>query len=694
VLFTGTKPNYNKEFSLSFGDYVELHNGTDNTSKERSVGAIALFPVGNTTGSWQFWCFGSRSYVRRSTWTKMVTTDVVTRTMNNFALQDPLLALPVPALPVPGAEQPNDQVAAADSQPADADDEEMPDLAEGYSDDEDDDEDGDEATDQAVPSRRSARIAAGTNPPERFTLATKVREDKHEGTVNAVNAELSQLFTEMEALKPVREVPKDAEVLNGMMIVVEKFLANGEHDKWKGRLVADGRSQDRALYPNKSSPTLSIHSLFTVLAFYAGLTGYLMSKVDIKGAFVQTPMTGPPIYLRLNQKIAANVINLYPAYTVFLQPDGSLLTEMLKAMYGCVQASSLWFALLMKLLLSQGYVASEVDRCVLRRASGGMIFCIMIYVDDLLIFASKVETERIRNFLTVAFTTITMSIANSISYLGMQLSWKDTKFTVDMDFYLEQVLKDWQHVAMRSGPGLRDTFKIDEASKLLAEKPRQLFHSTVARLLYLAKRVRTDTITVISFLCTRVTRATEQDQAKLERLLGYLKRTKKQKLYIGGMSNRQLMAFIDAAFALHFDSKSHTGVLIVIGGVVVYISSRKQKCIAKSPTEAELVGLTDNIGLVELFHEFISFLFGKPIPTPIIYQDSTSVISLVTRGGGITRTKHMRARVNLGKECFDEKRAIVVYCNTKKMRADGVSKVLEGKDYEEFSSFVQGIHMP
>ena len=71
---------------------------------------------------------------------------------------------------------------------------------------------------------------------------------------------------------------------------------------------------------------------------------------------------------------------------------------MLKAMYGCVQASSLWFALLMKLLLSQGYVASEVDHCVLRRASGGMIFCIMIYVDDLLIFASEAETERIRNF--------------------------------------------------------------------------------------------------------------------------------------------------------------------------------------------------------------------------------------------------------------------------------------------------------
>jgi hypothetical protein len=75
---------------------------------------------------------------------------------------------------------------------------------------------------------------------------------------------------------------------------------------------------------------------------------------------------------------------------------------------------------------------------------------------------------------------------------------------------------------------------------------------------------------------------------------------------------------------------------------------------------------------------------------PIIYQDSTSVISLVTQGGGVTRTKHMRARVNLGKECFDEKRALIQYCHTKMMRADGASKVLEGSAFEQFARFVQG----
>jgi hypothetical protein len=34
VLFTGVKPNYRKELSLAFGDYVELYTGTDNTSRE------------------------------------------------------------------------------------------------------------------------------------------------------------------------------------------------------------------------------------------------------------------------------------------------------------------------------------------------------------------------------------------------------------------------------------------------------------------------------------------------------------------------------------------------------------------------------------------------------------------------------------------------------------------------------------
>jgi hypothetical protein len=401
-------------------------------------------------------------------------------------------------------------------------------------------------------------------------------------------------------------------------------------------------------------------------------------------------MEGKPVYMRIDKKVTRYIVALYPLLGKFVQHDGSMLTLLLKAMYGCVQASSLWYKLLKSVLVEAGYVASETDPCVMRREENGLIYCILIYVDDLLIFASKKEVEALRKLLTDRFNTITMEVVNSLSYLGMEIEWKAGSFTVNMDYYVAQLVKEWGQLPIKHNPGGKETFTLKEDAVLLEESKRKAFHSMVQRILYVAKRVRMDTLTVVSFLCTRVTKATEEDQVKLEHLLGYFKNTLKKKLSIRGDASMQVIAFIDAAFALHFDSKSHTGVMILVGGSVVYVASRKQQCIAKSPTEAELVALTDNLGLVELFHEFTVFLLGQRTPVPIVYQDCTAVISLVTIGGGITRTKHMRARKNLGKESVDEKRIIVLYTNTEDMMADGLSKILEGTPFQKFASCVLG----
>jgi hypothetical protein len=47
---------------------------------------------------------------------------------------------------------------------------------------------------------------------------------------------------------------------------------------------------------------------------------------------------------------------------------------------------------------------------------------------------------------------------------------------------------------------------------------------------------------------------------------------------------------------------------------------------SKSPTEAELIALTDNLGLIELFREFLEFLTQSPVPMPTIYQDCSAVM--------------------------------------------------------------------
>jgi hypothetical protein len=69
VLFTGRKLSYKKELSLAFGDYIEVHASTTNTSKEHSVPCIALHPCANLTGTWNFWSLSSKQYLRRSVWT-------------------------------------------------------------------------------------------------------------------------------------------------------------------------------------------------------------------------------------------------------------------------------------------------------------------------------------------------------------------------------------------------------------------------------------------------------------------------------------------------------------------------------------------------------------------------------------------------------------------------------------------------
>jgi hypothetical protein len=368
-----------------------------------------------------------------------------------------------------------------------------------------------------------------------------------------------------------------------------------------------------------------------------------------------------------------------------------MLTKLAKAMYGCVQSSKLWFDLLAEVLRGEGYEHSPTDPCVMRKIVGVMIFYIMIYVDDLLILASLEEIERLRDVLINRFKTITIEVEENLSYLGMQIARRDKCTAINMEYYTKKVVEEAGSVALRSAPGTKNTFVVNEESEKLSEKARERFHSITAKILYLAKRARPDVLTVVSFLCTRVTMATKEDMNKLQRLIGYLKRTSQRQLVFIPDNNLQLQVYIDAAFALHADAKSHTGMIIFANGVPVYIASRKQKCMTKSPTEAELVGLTDNIGMVELFHEFWCFLNNNnELLKPIIHQDSTSVLTLITQGGGVTRTKHMRARMFLAKESIDEGRVAVKHCKAEHMYADGASKSLEGEMFNKYAAIVQG----
>jgi hypothetical protein len=177
-------------------------------------------------------------------------------------------------------------------------------------------------------------------------LLRQVKESEDQVKVNGVGGpqlvvnkagflpDFFEVYTSEET--KANEIPKGAEILSSHMFVVDMFEADGSYDKTKARLVTHGNEQNAALYPTKLSPTVAIHSLFTVMALYAGQVEHQMAKVYIKGAFIQTPMTGAPVYMKISRNVVKYVVELFPDWGRYIMKDGIMYARMLKAMYGCV----------------------------------------------------------------------------------------------------------------------------------------------------------------------------------------------------------------------------------------------------------------------------------------------------------------------------------------------------------------------
>jgi len=325
---------------------------------------------------------------------------------------------PAPEVEDAGDEPPELVAAGGD----DSDDE----AEESDDEDESSDDEDDENEDGGV--RRSARIAAGVQPPPRYTMVTRLHQGSHndvrrnEGIKRAEIEEVLMCFVTLGALLPVLKSELEGAVaLSCHMFTIEKFLTNGEHDKFKTCIVAHGNEQDIILYPDCSSPTVSMQAIMACLAIAAYINNLKLAKIDVKGAFIQTEMKGRPVYIHCNKKLTQLITEVIPGIRRYVCQDETLYCRLLKALYGCVQVSKLWYEKLIGFLEGLGYERCPVEPCVMRRVVEGVVYTLLIYVDDVLVIATEAEFERLREAFTKEFRWITMEVSNILSYLGMQV---------------------------------------------------------------------------------------------------------------------------------------------------------------------------------------------------------------------------------------------------------------------------------
>jgi len=183
-----------------------------------------------------------------------------------------------------------------------------------------------------------------------------------------------------------------------------------------------------------------------------------------------------------------------------------------------------------------------------------------------------------------------------------------------------------------STPAAMHLFDVNDVNPILLSKDSSdMFHTNVAKLLFLCKRARPDIQMAVAFLCTRVKSLNQDDYQKLKRVMRYLRGTLMLPLSLEANDLNIMKSWVNASYAVHKDMRSHTGGVITLRKGSVYSTSTWQKINTKSSTESELVGLNDVLPQI-LWTRYFLDAQGYKVSDSIVYQDNQSAILLEENG--------------------------------------------------------------
>ena len=392
--FTGRKLDARVDLRVNFGDYVQATVPvTDNTMTARTQGCIAGLPTGNLTGSVKMLCLSTNSVVTRDQFRVLPMPDLVVRHLNSIAESegytrglDPTVGdlepdhrptdvtVPLPDMLRIDGNVPQDQSMSTTTPEVGVDEETAASQSASSTawDEAEATADHTRAPAESVRAEPSAetvrvsRIRGGTvdslqtlgsaspslllTAEKDFVFNISVRaalRDRESEARPVIMAELQQMVDKrvwhgVKTSTLTRQQRRA--IIRSSMFLKDKYLSSRVFEKLKARLVAGGDQQDKTLYENLSSPTVSTTIVLTVAAI-AAMERRIVTVLDIGGAFLNANMdsTGIIVHMRLDRVMTAMLLQIDESYREFLEPDGTLVVALDKALYGCVEAAMLWY---------------------------------------------------------------------------------------------------------------------------------------------------------------------------------------------------------------------------------------------------------------------------------------------------------------------------------------------------------------
>jgi hypothetical protein len=494
---------------------------------------------------------------------------------------------------------------------------------------------------------------------------------------NAMQSEYNSLLENntWELVPP----PENKNVIGSKWVYKVKRNADGSVERFKARLVAQGYAQSQGIdYEEVFAPVAQYNYIRTLLAV-ANVCNWDIHQMDVKTAFLQGELE-EEIYLK--------------------QPDGFVdkdrpdhVCKLRKSIYGLKQAARCWNNSIDGYLQANGYKKTTADLCIYIKSvvseNGKVDFVIIaIYVDDMLFFSNNVDMlEREKSAIGKRFDVEDLGELHYVLGMSVKRNRRLRTLSISQKTYLQGVLKRFDMENCRS---VSTPLEFGKKYEALNEEENPVdvkgYQIAIGCLNYATLISRPDLAVAIGVLSKFMANPGLEHWKGVKRVLRYIQGTLDYGLmYTSDGKEPILTGYSDADWGGDLTTRrSTTGYVFQIQGNTVSWCSKLQGCVSKSTTEAEYVALSTACQEGVWLRRLLDDISVKQCNPTVLFEDNQGAIELSRNPKFHARTKHIDVLYHYVREKVNQNIVSVVYCASKDMLADVMTKGLSKVQFQKF----------
>lgn len=460
-------------------------------------------------------------------------------------------------------------------------------------------------------------------------------------------------------------------IIRSMWLFKHKFRSDGTLERYKARLVCDGRLQQVGIDCGETfSPVVKPATIRTVLSI-ALSQGWAVHQLDVTNAFLHGHLN-ETVYMY--QPMGFRDRN-FPDYVCSLK----------KSLYGLKQAPRAWYHRFTDYVLTLGFLHSRCDASLFTLHQGNDTAYLLLYVDDILLVTSSTALRT--NLMAKLSAEFAMKDLGPLSYfLGISVTRNRNTMFLSQQSYANDIIS---RAGMQSCNSV--STPVDTNSKLSATTGSPFHDPTMYRSLAGALQYLTFTRPDISYavqqVCMHMHAPTTNHWNALKRIIRYIKGTSSLGLSLGSASSPSLVAYTDADWAGCPDTRRSTsGYCIYFGDNLISWSSKRQGTVSRSSAEAEYRGVANVVAEICWLRNLLLELNRPLSRATIVYCDNVSAIYLSGNPVQHQRTKHIELDIHFVREQVQRGNVRVLHVPSRYQIADIFTKGLPRILFEDFRS--------